>query len=100
MRIWRSMLREPHLTDGIGARIARNIPCTSTKDVLRDRILTFVTSAKQKKTSKIAQPKDLACYGEIVVKLCLWFLMPVSFYCLVLSALGSSNALLSSLECL
>jgi hypothetical protein len=47
------MLREPHLTDGIGARIARNIPCTSTKDVLRDQILTFVISAKQKKTSKI-----------------------------------------------
>jgi hypothetical protein len=94
------MLREPHLTDGIGVRIAHNIPCTSTKDVLRDRILTFVTSAKQKKTSKIAQPKDLTCYGEIVVKLCLWFLMPLRFYCLVLSALGSSNALLGSLECL
>jgi hypothetical protein len=76
MRIWWSMLREPHLTDGIGARIAHNIPCTSTKDVLRDRILTFVTSAKQKKTSKIAQPKDLTCYGEIVVESGLWFLMP------------------------
>ena len=53
------MLRDPHLTDGIGARIAHNIPCTSTTDALRDRNLTSVTSAKQKKTNKIAQPKEL-----------------------------------------
>ena len=39
-----------------------------------------MTSAKQKKTSKIAQPKDLTCYEEIVVKSGLWFLMPVRFY--------------------
>ena len=33
--------------------------CISAKDVLTDRILTSVTSAKQKKTTKTAQPKDL-----------------------------------------
>ncbi len=54
------MLREPHLTGGIGARIARNIPATSTKDVPVDRILTFATSAKQKKKSKYAQSKHNA----------------------------------------
>jgi hypothetical protein len=48
------MLREPHLTDGIGARIAHNILFTSTKDVPGDQFLTFVISAKRKKTSKIA----------------------------------------------
>lgn len=52
------MLREPHLTDGIGVRIAHNIQCTSTKDALVDRNLTSVTSAKQKKTTKTAQPKE------------------------------------------
>jgi len=53
------MLREPNLTGGIGVRIAPNIPCTFTKDVLIDRILTSVTSAKQRKTTKTAQPKEL-----------------------------------------
>jgi len=53
------MLRDPHLTDGIGARIAHNIHCTSTKDALRDRLLTSVTSAKQKKTRKTAKRKEL-----------------------------------------
>jgi len=53
------MLRESHLTDGIGVRIARNIHCTSTKGALVDRDLTSVTSAKQKKTTKTAQPKEL-----------------------------------------
>jgi hypothetical protein len=53
------MLREPHLTDGIGARTARNIPCTSTKDALRGHVLTFVTSAEKKKTTKIAQSEEL-----------------------------------------
>ena len=62
------MLREPNLTDGIGARIAHNIPYTSTKDVLKDQILTFVTSAKQKKTSKIVQIKDLTCHEEKCVE--------------------------------
>ena len=52
------MLRDPHLTDGIGARIAHNIPCTSTTDALRDRNLTSVTSAKQKKKNKLAQAKE------------------------------------------
>ena len=53
------MLREPNLTDGTGARTARNIPGTSTKGALIDRILISVTSAKQKKTTKIAQPREL-----------------------------------------
>jgi len=48
------MLREPNLTDGTGARTAHNIPFTSTKGALIDRILISVTSAKQKKTTKIA----------------------------------------------
>jgi hypothetical protein len=51
------MLREAKLTRGIGVRIAHNTPCISTKDALIDRILTSVTSAKQKKTTKIAQHK-------------------------------------------
>jgi hypothetical protein len=60
------MLRELHLTGGIGARTARNIPCTLTSGVLGDQLLTFVTSAKQKKKSKNAhaQSEDLACHGE------------------------------------
>ncbi len=53
------MLREPRLTDGIGVRIAHNIHCTSTKGALIDRNLTSVTSAKQRKTKKVAQPKEL-----------------------------------------
>jgi hypothetical protein len=53
------MLRDPHLTDGIGVRIAHNIPCTSTKDALRDRNMISVTSAKQSKSAKTAQPKEM-----------------------------------------
>jgi hypothetical protein len=53
------MLRDPHLTDGIGVRTAHNIPCPSTTDALRDRDLISVTSAKQKKKNKFAQSKEL-----------------------------------------
>lgn len=53
------MLKDPHLTDGIGARIARNIHCTSTKDALRDRVLISVISAKKRKTRKAAKYKEL-----------------------------------------
>jgi len=53
------MLREPHLTGGIGARIAGSIPYTLTKNVLGDQPLTCVTSAKQKKEKKSA-PFDQA----------------------------------------
>jgi hypothetical protein len=53
------MLREPHLTDGIGARIAHNIPGTSTKDALIDRNLTSVTSAKKRKITKTAKHRAL-----------------------------------------
>jgi hypothetical protein len=56
------MLREPNLTDGIGVRIAHNIPCTSTKDALIDRVLTSVTSVKKRKTTKTVQHKDLTFY--------------------------------------
>ncbi len=54
------MLWEAKLTDGIGVRIAHNTPCMSTKDALvLDLVLTSVNNAKQKKTTKIAQHKDL-----------------------------------------
>ena len=53
------MLREANLTDGTGVKIAHNIPCISAKDVLKDRTLTSVTNAKQRKTTKIVQHKDL-----------------------------------------
>jgi hypothetical protein len=54
------MLWEAKLTNGIGVRIAHNTPCMSTKDALAlDLILTSVNNAKQKKTTKIAQHKDL-----------------------------------------
>ena len=52
------MLRDPHLTDGIGVRIARNIHCTSTKDALRDRVLISVISAEKRKTTKPAKHKE------------------------------------------
>jgi hypothetical protein len=53
------MLWEAKLTNGIGARIAHNTPAMSTKDALAlDRILTSVSNAKQKKTTKIAQHKN------------------------------------------
>ena len=58
------MLREPNLTGGIGVRIAHNIHCTPTKDALVDRILTSVTSAKQKKTNKTAQLRELTVRSD------------------------------------
>ena len=54
------MLREPRLTDGIGVRIAHNIPCPSMQDALRDHDMTSVTSAKQRKITKTAEHKELA----------------------------------------
>jgi|APFre7841882590_1041340.scaffolds.fasta_scaffold93589_2 hypothetical protein len=59
------MLREVKLTRGIGVRIAHNTPCISTKEALIDRILTSVTNAKQKKTTKIAQHKDLTSRNRL-----------------------------------
>jgi len=41
------MLREPNLTDGIGAKTASNTPASSLKDALIDQVLTFATSAKR-----------------------------------------------------
>jgi len=38
------MLKEPLLTDGIGARTAHNTPATLTKDALSDQIMTYATS--------------------------------------------------------
>jgi len=57
------MLKAAKLTDGTGVRIALNILCISTKDASTDRILTSVTSAKQRKTTKVAQRKDLTSHG-------------------------------------
>jgi len=54
------MLEAAKLTDGTGVRIALNILCISMKDALTDRILTSVTSARQKKTTKTAQHKNPA----------------------------------------
>ena len=53
------MLRDPHLTDGIGVRTARNIPFQYTKNAPLDRNLTSATSAKQRKKNKTVQPKAL-----------------------------------------
>jgi len=58
--MWKSMSRDPRLTDGIGARIAHNIPCPSLQDALRDHDMTSVTSAKRRKKNKNAQPEELA----------------------------------------
>jgi hypothetical protein len=52
------MLRDSRLTDGTGVRTAHNIQGTSTKDALKDHNMTSATSAKQKKTTKTAQPKE------------------------------------------
>jgi hypothetical protein len=60
------MLREAKLTSGIGARTAHNIQWLSTKDAMIDRILTSALNAKQRKTTKIVQHKDLTttlCLG-------------------------------------
>jgi hypothetical protein len=60
------MLREAKLTRGIGVRIAHNTPCIPIKDALViDRILTSVNNAKQKKTTKIAQHKDLTSRNRL-----------------------------------
>lgn len=53
------MLRGLHLTDGIGVRTARNIPYTFTRDALRSRNLTSVTSAEEKKKTTTAPPEKL-----------------------------------------
>jgi len=49
------MLGGARLTNGIGARIAHNTLCTSTKDArVVDRVLASANNAKQKKTTKTA----------------------------------------------
>lgn len=48
-------VKGPHLTDGIGARIAQNIHGISTRDALPDPLRTSVTSAKREKTDKSAR---------------------------------------------
>jgi hypothetical protein len=60
------MLWEAKLTNGIGARIVHNTPCMSTKDALvPDLVLNSVNNAKQKKTTKIAQHKDLTSRNRL-----------------------------------
>jgi hypothetical protein len=53
------MSREAKMIIGIGVRIAQNILRAFIKGNLKDRILTFVTSANQKKPTIVAQHKDL-----------------------------------------
>jgi hypothetical protein len=60
MRIRWSTLKELHLIGGIGARTAHSILCRFTKDATKDQMPTFVTSAKQKKTKGVAQPRIAA----------------------------------------
>jgi hypothetical protein len=48
------MLREAKMIIGIGVRIAQNILRAFIKSNLTDRILTFVTSANQKKPMMVA----------------------------------------------
>jgi hypothetical protein len=50
------MLKAAKLTNGIGARIAHNILCTSTVDALMllDHVLASVANAKTRKTTKTA----------------------------------------------
>jgi len=50
---------------GIGVGIAHNTPRISTKDARIDLMLTSVTNAKQKKTTKIAQYKDLTSRNRL-----------------------------------
>jgi hypothetical protein len=59
------MLREAKLMRGIGVGIAHNTPRISTKDARIDLMLTSVTNAKQKKTTKIAQYKDLTSRNRL-----------------------------------
>jgi hypothetical protein len=49
-----SMFKELHLTDGIGAKFAHNIHLKSIRNALENQLMTFVTSVKEKKESKIA----------------------------------------------
>ena len=52
---WWIMLGEVNGISGIGVRTAHNTPCTSTKKPLRSRFpQTSVSSAKQRKTTEIA----------------------------------------------
>ena len=59
------MLKVAKLTNGIGARIARNIPCTSTVDALTllDHVLDSVANAKKRKTTKTARRETRVGFG-------------------------------------
>jgi len=52
------MLRDPHLTDGIGVRTAHSILGTFIHDALKGQVLISVTSAEQGKQSKNAQSAE------------------------------------------
>jgi hypothetical protein len=52
------MLGEAKRTSGIGAKTARNIPCTSTKKPLKNRLLTSANNAKQRNKTEIANVKN------------------------------------------
>jgi hypothetical protein len=48
------MFKELHLTGGIGAKTAHNTHLKSIRNALENQFMTFVTSVKEKKESKIA----------------------------------------------
>jgi hypothetical protein len=53
------MLGEVKTTSGIGAKTAHNIPYTSTKKPLQNRLLTSVTNAKQKNIIEFVNVKGI-----------------------------------------
>jgi hypothetical protein len=53
------MLEEAKMTNGIGARTARSIQCTSTKRRLWNRLLISVNNAKQKKKPESAYFEEI-----------------------------------------
>jgi len=59
------MLKAAKLTNGIGARIAHNTPCTSMQDALAllDHVMVSVANAKKRKATKTAQREDLTFRG-------------------------------------
>ena len=53
-------VKEPHLTDGIGAKTAHSILCTSTSAALKNRNPTYAMSAHRKRTNRFAQSEKLS----------------------------------------
>ena len=53
------MFKGLHLTGGIGVKTALNIHLKSIGNALENQFMTFVTSVKEKKESKIVQHREL-----------------------------------------